>query len=82
MPKHEESAYLYHPAMWMQLQGDVSSDDASTFKGGVYLAQTMFTFFKWGGMAIALVALLVALFLWYPLLTQTQKHHRAMEPMA
>jgi len=83
MPKKDESAYLYHPAMWMQLQGDVSSDDASTFKGGVYLAQTMFTFFKWGGMAIALAALLMALFLWYPLLTaQDRKHNRAMEPMA
>jgi hypothetical protein len=83
MPPHEKSAYLYHPAMWMELQGDVSSDDASTLKGSVYLAQTMITFFKWGGMAIALCALLVALFVWYPLLTHhSHKHHRAMEPMA
>lgn len=82
MPPKNESEWLFHPAMWMQLSGDVSSDDASTFKGGVYLAKSMFTFFKWGGMTLALVAFFVALGVWFPLLMAHLHKHRALEPLA
>jgi len=76
-----KAEYLYHPMVWMQLQGDVSEDDASTFKGGVYLAQSMEKAIKWGGFSLGLLAVLGAVVAWYPLLRPKGETSQGLAPV-